>query len=466
MNFHSAQYAVFLCVVFAAFWAARDWRVLRGVLLLVGSYVFYAGWNELYLLLIVGSTLLDYYVGGALARTSQDRRARRKTLVTTSVVANLGLLAVFKYYGFFRDNVEATLGAHLPELDVLLPVGISFYTFQSLSYTIDIYRGTLQPARGLVEFALYVAFFPQLVAGPIVRASTFLPQLDHRPALGREDLHRGLERIGIGLVKKVAVADVLAVALVDPVFADGSTLGGFAALLGVYAYALQIYCDFSGYSDIAIGSARLFGFEIPENFRRPYLATSIQDFWRRWHISLSTWLRDYLYIPLGGNRGGRWSTLRNLALTMLLGGLWHGAAWNFVLWGGLHGLWLAVGRIWPRVFSRVPLLGPLCAGLVTFHLVCFAWVFFRAGASFDLALDVLARIAGGGDLSLPSLAPGVVVALLLGLATHLLPRSLERRCSDLLVATPSWAVGAALTLLFGALAWAEVGGVPFIYFQF
>ena len=465
MNFHSAEYAVFLCVVFGAFWLLAETRRARGLALLAGSYLFYAGWNERYLLLIVASTLLDYVVARRLATLSAERERARRGLVALSVVANLGLLAVFKYHGFFRENVEALLGFAWPELDVLLPVGISFYTFQSLSYTIDVYRGTLKPARDLVEFALYVAFFPQLVAGPIVRASTFLPQLDRRPRLTRADVHGGIWRIGIGLVKKVAIADVLAVQLVDPTFAPDSTVTGFAVLLGVYAYALQIYCDFSGYSDIAIGSARLFGFDIPENFARPYLARSIQDFWRRWHISLSTWLRDYLYIPLGGNRGGTARTLRNLMLTMLLGGLWHGAAWAFVLWGALHGAWLVAGRSWPRVFDRVPVAGPLLAGLATFHLVCLAWVFFRAGADFDVAVSVLERIPAAGT-GLPDLAPAAIVALGLGLATHLLPRSLERAAASAVVAMPSFLLGVLLSILVGALAWASVPGVPFIYFQF
>ncbi|PIE23047.1 MAG: membrane-bound O-acyltransferase family protein [Planctomycetota bacterium] len=473
MFFNSAEYGLFLALVFAAFWILREARGSRLLLLLAASWFFYASWNWKYLSLILISTAIDYGVGRALYRkdASDPSQGRsRRGLLLLSLVANLGLLGVFKYYNFFCGNLEALFGIELGELEVLLPVGISFYTFQTLSYTIDIYRGKLAPAKNLKEFALFVAFFPQLVAGPIVRASDFLPQLEEKPKLRAEDFKDGLFRIAVGLGKKVVIADVLAVQLVDGVFAPGSDASGLYALLGVYGYALQIYGDFSGYSDIAIGSARLLGFRIPENFDMPYTATSIRDFWRRWHISLSSWLRDYLYIPLGGNRKGKIRTYSNLALTMLLGGLWHGAQWNFVFWGGLHGLWLAVDRFWERRgwpglsdggFGR-----RMLARILTFHLVCLAWVFFRA-QDFAQASDVLGRIVSSeGSWMLPSLPMGVWSAFALGYLSHFLARSQKLRLQTLWRRSPGFLLGAFYALFFGLLAYVAVEGVAFIYFQF
>ncbi|MFQ5505747.1 MAG: MBOAT family O-acyltransferase [Planctomycetota bacterium] len=469
MNFNSSDFGFFLTAVFCLYWLLRGNRVVRYSLLLLASWFFYASWNFRYLGLILASTLLDYWVGGKLAKLDfQDerQRPRRKLLLCCSVVGNLGLLGTFKYYNFFRANIESVLDAELPFLDVLLPVGISFYTFQTLSYTIDIYRGKLKPARNLYEFGLFVAFFPQLVAGPIVRASDFLPQLENRPRLSERELSTALYRIMEGLFKKVVIADVLAVGLVDRVFDIGSEAGGLEALLGVYAYAMQIYCDFAGYSDIAIGSALLLGFRIPENFDAPYVARSIQDFWHRWHMSLSSWLRDYLYIPLGGNRLSPLRTYVNLMLTMLLGGLWHGAAWNFVAWGGLHGLWLGVNRFWSRrgLGSLEGRWGAVLSVAITFHLVCLGWVFFRA-ADFAAAEDLLGRIGSGG-WSIPELPPSIWIALALGYSSHFLPRSAKERVQDIYVALPAVVVGFIWSLFLGLLAYSAVEGVPFIYFQF
>lgn len=476
MLFNSAEYGLFLVLVFALFWLLRDARGSRFLLLLAASWFFYASWNFRYLSLILLSTAIDYWVGGRLARTDREdpaQRGQRKRLLLLSLVANLGLLGVFKYYGFFRANFEALLGGygiHIPALDVILPVGISFYTFQTLSYTIDIYRGSLRPAKNLKEFALFVAFFPQLVAGPIVRASDFLPQLDERPRLSADDLKDGLFRIAVGLGKKLVIADVLAVQLVDHVFAADSNASGLYALLGVYGYALQIYGDFAGYSDIAIGSARLLGFRIPENFDMPYVATSIRDFWHRWHISLSSWLRDYLYIPLGGNRLGNARTYVNLALTMLLGGLWHGAEWRFVFWGGLHGLWLGIDRWWGRRgLPGLPdqgLLGRLAARILTFHMVCFAWVFFRA-QSFEAAFALIGRIVGsGGDWSVPSLPMGVWMAFLLGYVSHFVSRRRKLALQAGWRRLPAFVIGVIYALFLGLLSYVAVEGVAFIYFQF
>lgn len=464
MSFHSAEYAVFLCLVFGLFWMLARLEGPRLLMLLVASAYFYACWNAKYLLLLGGSTLLDFTLGLLIARAESP--ARRKLLVTLSLVGNLGLLAVFKYHGFFVENVRALLGVDIPALDVLLPVGISFYTFQSLSYTIDIYRRQLEPTRNLLDFAVYISFFPQLVAGPIVRARDFLPQLRQQPALTGDDFAFGLQKILTGLVKKVLIADVLALNIVDPAFAPGATTTGPAAWLAVYAYAFQIYCDFSGYSDIAIGSARLLGLRFLENFDAPYLARNVQDFWRRWHISLSTWLRDYLYIPLGGNRKGFVRTQVNLILTMGLSGLWHGAAWKFVVWGLLHG----VGLLWcrwltARGFALRGRLGHLLAILLTFHFAAFTFVPFRA-TDLPAAADMFARMFASGPW--PELNGLTQLALLLVLGIHAFTRAQKARLGDWFARIPAPALGVAVALILGLIAAvaSETEGVPFIYFQF
>ena len=473
MSFNSSPYAWFLLLVFGMFWLLHRQRGARNGLLLLASWTFYAAWDWRYLSLILFSTILDYSVGRALGDCDpQDpgQRRKRRALLSMSLIGNLGMLGVFKYYGFFTAELQALLGMDIPRLDLLLPVGISFYTFQTLSYTIDVYWGKLKPTRNLPEFALFVAFFPQLVAGPIVRASEFMPQFEREPWLDRHRLLYGLSRIMDGLVKKVVIADVLAIHLVDPVFAEGSTATGLHVLLGIYAYAMQIYCDFSGYSDIAIGSARILGFYIPENFKVPYTARSIQDFWHRWHISLSSWLRDYLYIPLGGNRRGPIRTYINLAITMLLGGLWHGAGWNFIVWGGMHGTWLAVNRHWER--KKLPWLpgvsGRVLGTFLTFQLVCLAWVFFRS-STHTQAFDVLDRLFEPGKLgwaAWPTVTPWVWVAMILGYTTHFLPARLKEGLREHAIQWPAFFWGMLWVLVFGLLAFLAVEKVPFIYFQF
>ena len=466
MNFHSAAFAVFLPLVFAAYWALRHVRTARLLFVLAASLVFYGHWNPKYVLLLLASTVVDYAlaaaIGAADPATPAGRR-RRHLLVTVSVAGNLAVLGAFKYYGFFGENL-ALLGLHLPPIDVLLPPGISFYTFQSLSYTIDVYRGHLRPARNLLEFAVYIAFFPQLVAGPIVRAADFLPQLAPAPVLTREQFLSGVQKILVGLAKKVLIADALALGIVDRAFAPGSEAGGTTALLAVYGYALQIYGDFSGYSDIAIGSARLFGFELLQNFDAPYRARNVQEFWRRWHISLSTWLREYLYIPLGGNRKGPVRTQVNVMLTMLLSGLWHGAAWKFVVWGGIHGLGLLWNRLGDRLGLRLPgRLGHLAASILTFHFAAFAFVPFRAP---DLAQagDLLARLLHADHG--PALSASVWLAFALGALTQLPPRRLKTWLVETFVALPAPVAGAVAALFMSWLAHLHQPGVPFIYFQF
>ncbi|MCB9528563.1 MAG: MBOAT family protein [bacterium] len=491
MLFNSFEYIAFLLAVFVLYWACvRYARVALG-LLLVASLVFYASWSPWYLLLIVASTLVDYTCGRLLART--EALGRRRLWLWVSVIYNLGVLATFKYFNWFMEAigdlvalVDARLAVPLlrpvltgeagyladSRLDFLLPVGISFFTFQSMSYTIDIYRRRLDPVRDYPRYLLYVSFFPQLVAGPIVRARDLLPQLLARPPLTDGMGARGLFLIGLGLLKKVAIADPLAINIVDRVFETPAMYSSVELLMGVYGYAIQIYCDFSGYSDIAIGSALLLGFRFPDNFDAPYRARDLQDFWRRWHISLSSWLRDYLYISLGGNRGGAWFTYRNLMLTMILGGLWHGAGWNFLIWGALHGVALAVQRAWQR-YREARGQGPLLAGafgqalavVATFHYVCFAWIFFRA-TTFEGAAAVLAGLAEG-SLGTVNLTPLVLALIGAGFATHLCPRSLYERAIATFGRWPAIVQAGCLVavgFVLRELAVFEV--VPFLYFQF
>jgi len=385
MIFSSWLFGSFFLVVFTAYWTLKTRRA-RHVLLLIASYVFYMSWNPWLVTLIIGSTVLDYLVGLSLGRTGSARR--RTGLLIISLVGNLGILAIFKYADFFilsmRGLLESLgLQANMSTLSIILPVGISFYTFQTMSYTIDIYRGKLTPTRSFLDFALFVAFFPQLVAGPIVKARDFLPQLETLKKFSWENIDTGVVLFMVGLTKKVLIADQLA-HLVDPVFADPTRFVTRDLWLAMFCYGGQIYCDFSGYTDMAIAVALMLGFTLRPNFASPYLATSLTDFWHRWHISLSTWLRDYLYIPLGGSRVGRFLTYRNLLLVMLLGGLWHGASWTFVIWGAIHGTALVISKIWTERTAGAPAgrgigrYGSVVLGwALTLLVVHVAWVFFR-----------------------------------------------------------------------------------------
>jgi alginate O-acetyltransferase complex protein AlgI len=383
MIFSSWLFACFFIVVFGVCWVLPSRRG-RHVFLLIASYAFYMSWNAWLISLIVGSTVLDFAVGRLLDRSDSPRR--RRLLLAASIVGNMGVLAVFKYADFFVGSLRELLTvcgihANTQTLSIILPVGISFYTFQTMSYTIDIYRRKISSTRSFVEFALFVAFFPQLVAGPIVKARDFLPQLKTDKRFSWERLESGTVLFLVGLTKKLLIADQLAT-LVDPVFADPTQFVTRDLWLAMFCYGGQIYCDFSGYTDMAIAAARVLGFDLKPNFASPYLASSLTDFWHRWHISLSTWLRDYLYIPLGGSRLGRLLTCRNLMITMLLGGLWHGASWTFVVWGGIHGLALIVSKALAGretgASSVLRRYGKTAAGwAVTLLIVHLAWVFFR-----------------------------------------------------------------------------------------
>lgn len=393
-------------------------------MLLVASYVFYGAWDWRFLSLIMISTVVDYFVGAAMHRESVQ--ARRKQLLWLSLGCNLGLLGIFKYLGFFVDSFQSLLGSFGYQADpfmlsIVLPVGISFYTFQTLSYTIDIYRRELEPTDDFLDFALFVAFFPQLVAGPIERARNLLPNIANPRVLSWENLGRGAVLCLIGLIKKIVIADAIAPS-VDAVFSNPDPTR-LDILLATWLFAIQIYCDFSGYTDIARGVAKMLGFRLMRNFAQPYFAADPQEFWRRWHISLSSWLRDYLYISMGGNRGGSAKTYRNLMATMTLGGLWHGAAWNFVAWGVYQGALLAVHRAISGRHGRSGegarrSLGAWLMRLVAiaafFQVVCYGWLLFRA-TSFTQITDFTARLAGLAEAPAGLSIPAPPLAALLGL---------------------------------------------------
>jgi D-alanyl-lipoteichoic acid acyltransferase DltB (MBOAT superfamily) len=385
MLFNSLTFAVFFVITYGLYICMR--HRMQNVLLLIASYTFYGFWDWRFLTLIIGSTLVDYFCGLAIHRSKN--RIHRARYLAISIFTNLGLLGFFKYFDFFAGSLrDLALGFGWQidpfTLNVVLPVGISFYTFQTMSYTIDIYRGSLKPTRNLLDLAVFVAFFPQLVAGPIERAAHLLPQVQQARRVTQLQFQRGLWLIFLGLFKKVFIADNLA-PVVDRAFGGGAELTGAELLIALYAFAFQIYGDFSGYSDIARGISKLMGFDIMLNFRMPYFARNAREFWHRWHISLSTWLRDYLYISMGGGRGSRIVVYRNLMVTMVLGGLWHGAAWTFIIWGAYQGALLSFHRViapWTnslhRLFRRAEYAWTLLSIFVTFHFVCLGWLIFRA----------------------------------------------------------------------------------------
>jgi D-alanyl-lipoteichoic acid acyltransferase DltB (MBOAT superfamily) len=473
MSFISFQFAILLAVCLVAY--ALLPRRGQNALLLIASYVFYGAWDWRFLGLLGASTLWDFWVAGRIyaARSAPDPRAAKRWLIV-SLCVSLGVLTFFKYFGFFtHEAVHALqrLGLHVsaPALRIVLPIGISFYTFQSISYVVDIYRGQMQPARSLLDFATFIAFFPQLVAGPIERAKHMLPQFANDRRVTAEDFREGVWLMLIGYVRKVVIADAAA-HFAEPMFTHPEKHTSLELMCGLMLFALQIYGDFAGYTDIARGAARLFGFRLMRNFEHPYFSLNVSEFWRRWHISLSTWLRDYLYVSLGGNRGGELRTYRNLMLTMLLGGLWHGASWNFLIWGGLHGLYLCVHRPLRRGLdalqgtadSGFAQARAALGGVTTFALVSFTWLFFRS-TSWKLTLAYLHGLSKLDMHDATALAPVVVLAALTLIVD--LPQSLagdELRWARMprLARLP---IAAALIVL---LLFSQDTGKPFIYFQF
>ncbi|MEG6507539.1 MBOAT family protein [Methyloligella sp. 2.7D] len=492
MLFPTLDFGLFFLVVFAVAWELRSRPEGRKTFLVAASYLFYGYWDWRFATLLAASSLINYVAGRLIATTEADRAKRQ--LLAIAVALNLGILGFFKYYGFFLDSLASLLDQagwqrDLPFLEIILPIGISFFTFQGISYVVDVYRKHVTPEENPLDVFLYISFFPQLVAGPIVRAADFLPQLKEEPKLEPSMVAKGIVLILLGLFKKMVIANYLATLLVDDVFFAPDAYSGPDLLLALYGYAVQIYCDFSGYSDIAIGVAALLGFHFKANFLQPYRAASLREFWQRWHISLSTWLRDYLYKPLGGSHHGEAKTHRNLMITMLLGGIWHGAAWTFLIWGGIHGLALVAERaIRLRVPARSGTVAvggggkgsaALAAGLppvtqafktavgvlLTFNIVCLAWIFFRS-ESLDYALSYLQGLTDwSGPVELAT--PFLVALVFFSLAAHFVSEDLTARIAAKLEGLGPLGLGAVLG--FGLLLiWgiAPPGVAPFIYFQF
>ena len=473
MLFNSLTFVVFFVVVLGAYWTLKSWAARKN-LLLVASYIFYGAWNPPFALLLFATTALDFYLGSRIAGATEPRA--RKAWVTASVLSNLSMLGFFKYGNFLLENTQwllarAGIAYSPPHLDIFLPIGISFYTFHSLSYTLDVYRGVCTPTKSLRDFTLAVSFFPQLVAGPIVRAADFLPQLTAAPALRAGQFGWGLLLMTLGMFEKIVLADTLLVSSADSVFGYPGPLQTLDAWTGVLAFAGQIFFDFAGYSTCAIGAALCLGFHLKDNFRFPYAAVGFSDFWRRWHISLSTFLRDFLYIPLGGNRSGPARAGINLMITMFIGGLWHGAAWTFVVWGLIHGVFLVIERILKAVGGEAAwtprLAGKLLLGFGTYVVVCFAWVFFRA-TTFPTAAHLVAAMAGvgpKGDAILTTreiLQVGLVTAGLLLAHWNLRDTSVEAVVARM----PRWLVVTLWTLMLCAIILTQGSGNAFIYFQF
>jgi D-alanyl-lipoteichoic acid acyltransferase DltB (MBOAT superfamily) len=470
MLFPTSAFLLFFLLVAAAMAMLETRFAAKKAILVVASYYFYAQWDWRFCFLLGFSSALSYLAGLAIA--TRSRQDAKSLVLGIAVTLQLGLLGAFKYLDFFvlsANRLAGLLGLEheLPFLEVLLPVGISFFTFHGISYVTDVYRGEVAVCRNPLDMALYMSFFPQLVAGPIVRAAYFLPQLARPPA---EPIALGpaLLLILVGLCKKVVIANYLAAGLVDPVFAAPTGYGGPDLLGAAYGYAVQIYCDFSAYSDIAIALAALLGFRFPANFNQPYRAERLREFWQRWHISLSSWLRDYLYKPLGGNRQGRRKTYRNLLLTMLLGGLWHGAAWKFVAWGALHGSGLAVERMlepWLGRRASSPFRRAVAIVLV-FHFVCLGWIFFRA-EDFEIARLYLAGFAAGWGSGPQQAGPFMLTLIAIGMAGQFVSAEWFDRAAEPLGRLPGWGLGAAAGIAVAAInALGPEGVAPFIYFRF
>jgi len=466
--FNSLDFALFIAILLPLYYVCRHRQQNR--LLLVASYIFYGSWDWRFLSLILLSTVIDYTVGRAIQRS--DSAARRKSLVAVSIFSNLSLSGVFKYFNFFADSFAVILGsigfeADWTTLNIVLPVGISFYTFQTMSYAIDVYRRDLDAVDDFFDFALYVAFFPQLVAGPIERAKQFMPQITQPRSPSLDAFSRGLFLILFGLFKKVAIADGLAYT-VDPVFESPEQFARVDLLLATYCFAFQIYCDFSGYTDIARGVAKLMGFNLSLNFNLPYVSQNPQEFWRRWHISLSTWLRDYLYIPLGGSRGSLVRTNINLSITMFLGGLWHGAAWNFVVWGVYQGAILAIHRlvVGRRAAVSHGLLRIVWIGLF-FQVICYGWLLFRANSLASIV--TMTRILLFGPMGTELLLPTPELSVLIGLPLLLMMDWLQylKGTSHWYRKWPEPLQGILFALMIVVLLMG-MGKAPaqFIYFQF
>ncbi|MGB7325177.1 MAG: MBOAT family protein [Rubripirellula sp.] len=462
MIFTQAEFLVFFCVVLVASWLCRK-RWARNTVLLLASYYFYAYWDIRFCGLLALSTAIDYTAGKKIQ--ASDNPAVRKRWLTLSIIANLGMLGFFKYCNFFVDSASLILeplGVSTTTLPILLPVGISFYTFQTMSYTIDVYRRKLRAVDHPLDLALYVAFFPQLVAGPIVRARELLPQIAELPAWSRRRFYGGSQQLLRGAVKKVLIADRLG-EMVDVVFAGPDLYSGATLWISAIAYAGQIYYDFAGYTDMAIGAAKMLGYRFPANFRHPYLATSMSDFWQRWHMTLSRWLRDYLYIPIGGSRGGNAVTYRNLMITMTLGGLWHGAAWTFVIWGVWHGIALCGQRLARTSLENPMNLGRPLGWSITMMVVLAGWILFRS-PNLSSAIEYFAGMMTWQS-GIHWMPPLTILAITIMVAEHVAWTTKLRRAMRL--PANRWYSPIATTIMLWSLVlYAPQGFRPFVYFQF
>lgn len=465
---------VFLFLAFSLVYVLlRNHTTARLLFVSAFSYYFYYKSSGFYFFLLGIVTVTDFILARIMENTAE--KAKRRLLVIISLCVNLGLLCYFKYTNFFYEMFAPLLGGNFEPLDIFLPVGISFFTFQSLSYTIDVYRGDLKPLRNLLDYIFYVSFFPQLVAGPIVRARDFIPQIRQPLFVSNEMFGQGVFFIVSGLFKKAVISDYISVNFVERIFENPGLYSGIENLFGIYGYALQIYCDFSGYSDMAIGLALLLGFRFPMNFNSPYKSDSVTEFWHRWHISLSTWLRDYLYISLGGNRKGKIRTYINLILTMLLGGLWHGASWNFVVWGGLHGVALAVHKFIRSILGREKNyqssgIKKFFAVIITFHFVCFCWIFFR-NTTFDGSVTMIKQIFSSFHPELfGQLVSGywkVFLLMALGFALHWCPDRWQNACSNTVTRMPLIMQALLIIIVIFIVIQIKSSDIqPFIYFQF
>ncbi len=474
MLFNSLTFVVFFVVVLTAYWTLRSWEARKN-LLLAASYLFYGTWNPPFAALLFATTALDFWLGARIAAATTP--GARKAWLVASLTSNLSMLGFFKYGNFLLENTKALLALagvsyQPPHLDLFLPIGISFYTFHSLSYTLDVYRGTTTPTRSLRDFTLAVSFFPQLVAGPIVRAADFLPQAVQPPKPDSSRFIWGLLLMTLGLFEKTVLADTMLSGASESVFGFRGPLAALDAWTGVLAFSGQIFFDFAGYSTCAIGAALTLGFHLRDNFRFPYAAVGFSDFWRRWHISLSTFLRDYLYIPLGGNRAGVVQAALNLMIVMFIGGLWHGAAWTFVVWGVIHGVCLVLERGLRAVFKDATWTSHLgvqvLLGLATYVAVCFGWVFFRAPdfrSAMGLVLAMTGQLPIAGEAILPTreiLQVAVVIAGLLGAHWLLRHTSMEA----VVARTPRWLLTGVWTVMLFTIILTQGNGNAFIYFQF
>ena len=473
MVFNSFSYLLFFVGVVSLYYLTPyRWR---WVVILVGSYFFYMSWSPAYGLLLFGTTLLDWLLGLQIAKEKVGS-FERKAYLTVGIVLNLGVLFFYKYFDFLSQSIWSLFGVEsVPlTLGLLLPIGISFYTFQSIAYMVDVYRNDLPSEKSFFRYATFVSFFPHLVSGPILRPANILPQVHEKKEWNSDNFKMGLFLIAMGLIKKIVIADRLG-SFVNQVYLQPESFSGATLLVATYFFAFEIYCDFSGYTDIAIGSALILGYTIPENFRQPYFSLSITEFWRRWHISLSSWLREYLYIPLGGNRKGRWHTYFNLLITMLLGGLWHGAAWTFVIWGLIHGLYLAVERFFSEFCSkqdepsRFPIVTTLSKAFFTFNLVAFSWIFFRATSIADAIYIVKSIFTNfgtlvNGVLPLTSIVfYFVMIALLLSFEYLQIQKNIVQK----ILGTP-WYIRWAFVyaVIFVLIFFGAETSIQFIYFQF